>query len=231
MQTEQHAISEIEIKDCWNTNGVWSRTDKKCPELERVLHCRNCPVYSSTGRSLLDRSISSDYQDEWTALLSEEKQKVTTGTKSAFAFRCGKEWLAIPAKMVREVVDMGIIHTIPHMSNNTLRGLVNIKGKLEVCVSIGTVLGIERDEQDKNKKGYMAPERLIVVNYEGQVITFPVTEIYGVVRYQPEMLRDLPVTVSGSKAAYTKGILCRNNKDIGLLRIRPLLHSLTKDLL
>jgi chemotaxis-related protein WspD len=62
------------------------------------------------------------------------------------------------------------------------------------------------------------------------IITFPVSEVLGIVRYTPEMIKDLPVTVSGSKAAYTTGILCIKEKDVGLLKDKPLFKILTKDL-
>jgi hypothetical protein len=44
------------------------------------------------------------------------------------------------------------------------------------------------------------------------------------------MTKDLPVTVSGSKAVYTMGILYLEGKDIGLLKDKPLFKTLTKDL-
>ena len=43
------------IEDCWNKIGVWG--NQECPELERVIHCRNCPVYSSAAARLLDENL------------------------------------------------------------------------------------------------------------------------------------------------------------------------------
>jgi Magnesium chelatase, subunit ChlI len=40
-----------EHRDCWNQIGVFG--DGTCPELAKVIHCRNCPVYAAGGRSLL----------------------------------------------------------------------------------------------------------------------------------------------------------------------------------
>jgi Magnesium chelatase, subunit ChlI len=40
-----------ERNDCWNQIGVFG--DGTCPELAKVIHCRNCPVYAAGGRSLL----------------------------------------------------------------------------------------------------------------------------------------------------------------------------------
>jgi chemotaxis-related protein WspD len=134
--------------------------------------------------------------------------------------------------MIQEIVNMGPIHSLPNISSKTLRGLVNIHGRLQICVSIGTVLGIEKlikteKERDPN---YVSPERLVVVLQEAHLVAFPVSETKGIVRYTPEMVKALPVTVSGSKAVYTMGVLHLDGKDIGLLKDKPLFKTLTKNL-
>jgi len=207
---------EVQIDDCWNRIGVWRQTEERCPELDRIVHCRNCSVYSAMGRQLLNREPPEDYRNEWTKILSKEKKKVSVNVKSAFVFRAGGEWLALPANMINEVVNMSLIHSIP----------------LELCVSIGRVLGIEKLEKpdEAEDPDYINPERLVVVMQDNHIITFPVSEVLGIVRYTAEMIKDLPVTVSGSKAAYTMGILCIKEKDVGLLKDKPLFKTLTKDL-
>jgi chemotaxis-related protein WspD len=217
------------INDCWNTIGVNSGKTDRCPRLKKVIHCRNCAVYSAAGRHLFDRSPPEGYKDEWTRILGKGKDEQLSGANSAFVFRAGGEWLALPASIIREVIEMGTIHTLPHISNNVLRGVVNIRGKLEICVSIGAVLGIEREESYQ-VEGYLSPERLVVAVLDKKIITFPVSEVIGVIRFRPEMMKELPVTVSGSKAVYTKGILYYNEMDIGFLKSEPLFRTLTRDL-
>lgn len=231
MQKEESDLQKTGSDDCWKTIGVWAKGDvERCPKLTEVIHCRNCPVYAAAGRRLLDQPLPDSYRNILTSQLAENNEPEPTDIKTAFVFRAGSEWLAITAKLIQEVVDMGIIHTLPHISTNVLRGIVNIRGKLEICVSIGGVLGIERQEKNEHPTNYVAPERLVVAKHLDHVITFPVSEVLGNVRYRPEMLRELPVTVSGSKAVYTKGILCIGNRDIGFLKDTPLFKTLTKDL-
>lgn len=230
MGAKKAAIQAVEIHDCWNKIGVWGDPGKRCAELQDVIHCRNCAKYAAAGRRLLDRTPSSEYKQEWTSLLAKEKSAENLHAKSAFVFRAGGEWLALPANLIREVVDMGVIHTIPHRSSHILRGLVNIRGKLEVCVSIGGVLGIEREHKESIASGYSTPERLVVAQRDGQAIVFPVTEVFGHIRYTNEMVRELPVTVSGSKAVYTKGILCLSDRDVGFLEDELLFRTLTRSL-
>ena len=230
VQEEQPTKEIVRIDDCWNRIGVWSRAAERCPELTRFIHCRNCPTYSSAGRRMLNRPATQEYRQEWAKILAEGEKRDYADTQSAFIFRAGTEWLGLASYLIREVVDMGSIHSLPHMSDQILRGVVNIRGKLEVCVSIGGVLGIEREEGEPSQSTVKIPERLIVAIQESKVVTFPVSEVMGVVRFRPDAVKDLPVTVSGAKAYYTKGILCLDGRDIGLLKDKPLFRTLTKDL-
>ncbi|MCF6289399.1 MAG: chemotaxis protein CheW [Desulfobacterales bacterium] len=230
MVSKNSAPQQPAIDGCWKKIGVWGQTPERCPLLEQFVHCRNCPTYAAAGRRFLERPQPPGYQEEWTIRLADTKEQERKDIKTAFVFRAGDEWLALSAPLIQEVVDMGIIHTLPHVSTSTLRGIVNIRGKLEICVSIGGVLGIERLEREKRPSSYVAPERLVVARHNDHIISFPVSEVMGNVRYRPEMLRDLPITVSGSKAVYTRKILCLPDKDVGFLKDEPLFKMLTKDL-
>ena len=223
--------TDFKINDCWNRIGVWRTGKERCPELDHVVHCRNCPVFSKTGRQLLRSTPPEGYSSEWTKILSSEKDIKQVNVKTAFVFRAGSEWLALPAHMIQEVVNMGSIHSIPNINSKSLRGVVNIHGRLQICVSIGRVLGLEKLERTEEQLDpeYISPERLVVVLQENHIVAFPVSEVTGLVRYTPEMLKDLPVTVSGSKAVYTMGILHLDGKDVGMLKDKPLFKTLTKD--
>ncbi|MBU0946786.1 MAG: chemotaxis protein CheW [Proteobacteria bacterium] len=223
--------ASLVIDDCWNKIGVWSNSSRLCPELETIIHCRNCPVYASVGRKLLDRPVPEEYGKEWTSVFSKISTQEKTTIRAAFVFRSGGDWLALPAKLIQEVVDMGVIHSLPHRNSNILRGVVNVRGKLELCFSIGAVLDIERFEKVVDKGGkYVSPVRLVVAEREGERIVFPVSTVYGSFRYAEGMLQQLPVTISGSKAAYTKGILCVEDFDVGLLDDQLLFDALKRNM-
>ncbi len=231
MPEEKKTEKPAAINDCWNKIGVWGKmTADRCPKLAEVIHCRNCPTYSLTGRRLLDRPVPDDYRREWTSVLAKARVAKEANMHSAFVFRTGGEWLALPAGLVQEIVDMNIIHSLPHRSNAVLRGVVNIRGKLELCFSIGALLNIERFKQNREEKNYISPERLIVAGREDERIVFPVTEVQGTCRYAEGTLQKLPVTVSGSKAAFTRGILSLQNIDVGLLDEQALFKSLMRNL-
>jgi len=225
-------VTDLKIDDCWNRIGVWRTCKERCPELDNFVHCRNCPIFSKTGRQLLRTNPPEGYRTEWTNLLSKKKKAQQININSAFVFRAGNEWLALPSNLIQEVVNMGPIHSIPNINNKVLRGLVNIHGRLQICVSIGRVLGLEKLEKtaEQLEPDYVSQERLVVVLQNNHLVAFPVSEVRGIIRYTTEILKDLPVTVSGSKAVYTMGILHIEGKDIGLLKDKPLFKTLTKDL-
>ena len=59
------------VKTCWKVIGAWG--DKSCPELRQHVHCRNCPVFSTEGRALLDREPPPGYMDEWASLIAQKR--------------------------------------------------------------------------------------------------------------------------------------------------------------
>lgn len=217
----------VEIDDCWNQKGVWAAKEHRCQRLVDYGHCRNCPVYSQTGRALLQRAMSEEYRQELDAFYQAPQATEEIKLKKAFIFRTGHEWLGLRSSLIQEVVDMGPIHSIPHKSSRIFRGIVNIRGRLELCVSIGGVLRIERAPKPP---GNLIAERLIVAAKGGQSVVFPVSEVLGPIQYNPSELTPLPVTVSGSKAVYTRGMLRLRDRDVGLLDDALLFRILTRNL-
>ncbi len=219
--------SKLDIDDCWNRIGVFSKGQKSCERLLICAHCQNCEQYALSGRLLLNRPLSEEYRRELNERYRQPLAPPQKATKSVFIFRAGDEWLGVKASLIKEVVDMGPIHSIPHKSSRIFRGIVNIRGRLELCVSIGGVLRIEPGSK---RQGNPAPERLIIAAKGGQSVVFPVSEVMGPVPYNSSTLKPLPITMSGSKAVYTKGILNINNKEVGLLDDAMLFRILARNL-
>ena len=171
-------VTDLKIDDCWNRIGVWRTSKERCLELDNFIHCRNCPVFSKTSRLLLRTNPPEGYRSEWTSILAKEKKVKQINVNSAFVFRAGNEWLALPSNLIQEVVNMGPIHSIPNINSKVLRGLVNIHGRLQICVSIGRVLGLEKLEKTDEQlaSDYISPERLVVVLQKNQLVAFPVVE-------------------------------------------------------
>jgi len=229
-QSDQKNDLSPVVQDCWNRIGIWGKGKERCPKLASLGHCRNCHLYALAGRCLLERPIAPEDREAWSANFATPPERKKTTISSAFIFRAGGEWLALPARLIQEVVDMGKIHSLPHRDGTVLRGLVNIRGKLEICFSIGAILGIDRFEKNDGAKRYISPERLVVVARAEERLVFPVSEVFGTFRYPEGMLQQLPITVSGSKAAFSKGILCVKDFEVGLLDVEALFAVMMRHL-
>src|SRR5271154_6004719 len=103
-------------KHCWSEIGVWSSSAPSCPVLNEVIHCRNCPVYTSQGRTLLEREIPSGLLQEWTLNVARTTEHSGEMSESQLIFRLGDEHFCLPTRFFEEVISMRSVHTIPHRS-------------------------------------------------------------------------------------------------------------------
>src|SRR5439155_6141290 len=167
-----------QVYDCWNTIGVAG--NGSCQELLRFVHCRNCPVYSAAAMQLLDRPVTADYRREWSAHYAEQKKLATPAKTPVVLFRIASEWLLLPTQALQEVAERRAMHSLPHRRRDLVLGLVNVRGELLVCVSLGRWLGlaglVTSDEWrvaraagalPANRRSSPGPDRLLVANWGG----------------------------------------------------------------
>lgn len=229
-----------EIQDCWNKIGVLG--DLSCPELQRHIHCRNCPVFCRAAAALLDREPSADYLREWTEHFAVPKAQTAPDRLSLVVFRIGPEWFALPTNVLHEVAEFRPIHSLPHRRHGVVLGIVNIRGELLVCVSLGRLLRIDEHllASDKTQSAISRPlhlkphsprARLIVAGITtAERLVFPVDEVGGIQRCQTHQLKQTPATVSKSSATFTRGILSWNDKSVGCLDPELLFPALERSL-
>jgi len=219
---------DLVIDDCWNRIGVWGRAKPRCPKLDSVIHCMNCRVYSGAGRQLLDRMPQQEYIAGWTEQLKQEKNRKYENMVSAVMFRIANEWLALSARMFQEVVEMRVVHRVPHAKTSILRGLINIRGELQLCITMGQLLGIEKRSQGEVNEQVGMGERMVVVANQSDRYVFPVTEVQGICRYAESDLEAVPTTAEQSMNNYLKGILNLEGRHIGCLDEELIFSSLKR---
>jgi len=181
---------------------------------------------SAAGR-LLDRDLPGKYLDETTEVVSAEKRTSDTGTESVLIFRIGLEWLALPARIFQEVTEPRRIHKLPHRVGGILRGLVNVRGDLILCVALDALLGTQVTAKADSSKNETA-ERLLVCNRKGSVLAFLANEVHGVQQYHPRELREIPATVAKAAANFTLGVLHWREETVGCLDDELLFYALNK---
>ena len=219
-----------EHHDCWNQIGVSG--DGTCPELAKVIHCRNCPVYAAGGRSLLEREPPADYLREWTQALAEAKDEDQgDNTLSVLIFRLGREWLALPTHVCQEVAEMRPIHTLPHRSGPVLLGLVNIRGQIRLCVSLRELLGLAPADDSARTTNHNNPRCLVVIAGDSDHWVLLVDELHGIQRFHLNAVREAPVTVAKAAPGLTKGVINWRDKGVAYLDDALLFLALRKEVL
>ena len=176
--------------------------DRSCPRLADTGQCGNCPVFSAAGQRLFDREATPEYLDEWTRQLAAADSTTVAESVSVLLFRIGQEWLAIEARSVVEVIPLRPIHRVPHRTNGFLLGLANIRGELQLCVSLERVLGIEvppTTETPVADSSTRSRPRMIVAEHQQHRWAFPVAEAEGVHRISAGEMENLPYTVERSR--------------------------------
>jgi len=206
--------------DCWRRIGI--NGDRTCPELEVYIHCRSCPVYAKAARTFFDREAPEGYLDEWTRLLSREKQAVDSDSLSVLIFRLQGEWLALPTKLLSEVTHLRPVHRIPHRSHESFLGLVSIRGQLQLCVSLHGLLGVaplegnETDAHPGDATGKMIHPRLVVIERKTQRWVFPADDVRGVGRIPRVQFQSVPSTLT-RVSSFSRAVFSWRTHTVGLL--------------
>lgn len=202
------------IDECWRRIGVMG--DRTCPELETHVHCRNCPVMAAAARRFFDRAAPEGYLEGWSSILEEPGDGPEPDLASLLVFRVADEWLALPTLALVEVTTPRACHRVPHRTGGVLEGIVNVRGQLQLCISIHRLLGIESPPA-----GSLSSERLLVVERPASGgadrWVFRVDEVAGVLRVERGTMRAVPATVSQSGARFCEAIFDREGDVVGVL--------------
>lgn len=199
----------IKLDDCWRKIGVWSRTPT-CPTLPEVVHCRNCPVYSAAGRTLLERPLQEDLGKVTERYAQPLPSQTRAKGKVFMVFRIGREWLALPARCIKVITHPVAVRQIPHRNNPLLRGLANIAGALELVVSLETLLGLEAlsgaaaeaVEQEAAQRKRRAIPRMLLLGSQSGGFAFAVDEVLGSYRHVAESMQPVPSTLERARLRY-----------------------------
>lgn len=212
--TTRHPSLPPPVNDCWITIGV--NGNGTCRELQKFIHCRNCPVYCAAGLQLLDRELPADYRREQTLHYAEPKRLTQPVRISVIIFRLGTEWFALPTTTLQEVAERRFLHTVPHRRHSLVLGLVNVRGELMICASLARLLGLEQTmpyvvtdrSESRVARNPTVPrfDRMLVTQWDGQRLVFPVDEVHGIHRLQRDEMKAPPAMISKSTLTHTQGI-------------------------
>jgi chemotaxis-related protein WspD len=179
---------------------------------------------------LLDRELTDEYRREWTVQVAEERHVVQRQLQSVFVFRIGGEWLALPVPMLQAVVPQRAVHAVPHHRDGLLLGLVTLRGQLVLCISLAKLLGVASDPKHGAGKDVQHQTRFLIIGErEDQRVVVPVDEVYGIVRYGADAVRELPSALA-SGARYTTNVLLWAGHTVACLDGTLLLYAVERAL-
>jgi len=224
------STKKIAINDCWNKIGVWGNAKEKCSILDQVIHCQNCSIYSQAGRNLLNRETPDDYQEDWRKIYRNQKTETRVDFESVIVFRLGYEWFALSVSALEEITDIVTIHSIPHRRNKILHGMVNIRGSLQLCISIGNLFNISPHNKG-SISGRIVHERMIVVQRDSHKYVFPVSEVHNIQHYTLDSLKQPPATIVRATSTFITGVLEVDDKRIGVIDPDLLFHVIQRNML
>jgi chemotaxis-related protein WspD len=231
---------DLNFNDCWNKIGVHG--DRSCNELSAVIHCHECSVYAAFGDSLLERIAPPDYLESWIGLLenSIDELEINSGNEaiadvagaiSLMIFRLGKERFALPVRILQEVTEISVIQPLPHRSNQFFLGLVNNRGEILLCASLGHLLHIPQFEEKTAPANQITRSRMLVVGEDPNKWVFPVDQVYGIFRFYLHELQAAPIVVTKSETSYTKGIIDWEGYKVNFLDWELLFYRLNQQVL
>ncbi|MFM9059828.1 MAG: chemotaxis protein CheW [Planctomycetaceae bacterium] len=214
---------EAPMPECWRIVGVSG--DRSCPELETFIHCRNCPVLAEAARTFFDRAAPAGYLDDWRAILEEPSAAADAGTTSVLVFRLEKEWFALPTHVLVEVTTVRPLHRIPHRAGGGLAGLVNIRGQLQLCMSLHALLGLPGGPAAAAPGAPAtdaAAARMLVVERVAddggrERWVLGADEVAGVHRLARTAVRAVPSTVSQAQARCSTALFDWQDRTVGFL--------------
>lgn len=176
---------------------------------------------ASAVAQLLGRAPDPQALHRATGEVAAKADDLRSLTRSLFVFRLRGEWLGLPASIVDEVLEPRAIHSLPHRREGLVRGLVNVRGQLTVCVALESLLQIDAARADPERSSASAAgvlgRRLVVLSLQDQRLAFESDEVHGAHRYDPALVGEVPGTVALASAAFSTGVLAMENRSVGLL--------------
>lgn len=178
-----------------------------------------------TGASrLLNRPSPEGYLEQWGEVLSQAKEAEQQDLSSVLIFRLKNEWFGISTKKCKEITESRTIHTVPNRTDNIFLGIVNIRGELQLCTSLHSLLGIEDKEDFEKTLNTRVYKRMALLDVKENIFVFPVDEVFGVHYYSDQEVTETPSNLDKSK--YILGIVPYREIHIAILNADAIYQDL-----
>lgn len=189
------------------------------------MNCENDNSKTDALSHLLDRPAPSGYLEDWHARIREKRDEEEKNMLPLLVFRINQEWLALSVRAVAEITADAPVHRVPHRTNKVLRGIVNVRGELQLAISLRSLIEVEQSNDAPVSNGNAYP-RQIVLQREGERFVSRVDEVVGIVPFEQDSMEPNPVNVSKSLATYTRGLYPWQKTKVAHLDDELVFHSI-----
>lgn len=166
---------------------------------------------------LLDRPLPEGYSEEWTEILSREKEEERKGERfTVLVFRLGDEWYGLRTELFREVSPLLKLHSIPGSKERGIRGVANVRGRLQLCIDLHSILG-QMSGSWQGSSAVTVYERMVVMELRNRVWVFNADEVHGIEAVEIDRMENAPVTVTRSKGNYLSALFSWKDRRVGIL--------------
>lgn len=176
------------------------------------------------ARAFFNREPPSRYLEEWTDRLAQPDESTDHKDLSFVIFRLDQEYFAVRATALVEVTLPQPVHALPHRTNEVVLGLVNIRGQLQLCVSLHGMLGIpvtaspQAIQNHSMSAGFtqLGTSRLVIFREQAELWVCPADEVFGVHRFSRSELGSVPSTF-GRSGTFSEAVVLWNGHTTGVL--------------
>jgi len=132
--------------------------------------------------------------------------------KAALVFRLGQQWLGLPPVLVAEVAAGQPLRRLAHRTTGRLEGVVNVRGELHLCVSLGELLGLGR------RSDSTATARMVLVrDADAKVLAFRCEEVLGLQHFPNKAMQPAPDTLAEPLRECVQGLFPMRDGHIAML--------------
>ena len=130
--------------------------------------------------------------------------------------------------LFHELLEERPVRPVPHRSDSVFRGVVNVQGEMQLCVSLANFLGLDRDSGESVRMSHIVYPRMALVEGEGYRWVFPLNEVHDIHRFNESEILQTPSTVSKATAVFTTGIIRWQGRNVGVLNDELLFGALAR---
>lgn len=171
---------------------------------------------AADATDLFQRQPELDYLEQWRTTLAAQAEQAVEESQRYLVFRLADQLFGLPSSLVIEVLSSLTVRALPNRSKEVVQGLVNLHGRLQICVSLASLL----------VPGQPAgvAKRLLVVNLQGDHYVTPVQDALGMHRFKAADIIQPPAS-----ARHLNGLCSLNEQMVGLLDCSSLRNTLRRN--